>query len=277
MFRLLIFRSTMATALAIGALMLIPESSRAVDGVLEINASCAAVGCFPGDAPGYPVTLASHGAYRLTSDLEPAGANGIEIGATVVDLDLGGFAIRGPGNCSGAGGALIDCVDNAGVGIDVLIGLGDNVTARIHNGTITGMTGGVGLFFASDAMIEDLRVTECSANAISLGSGAAVRNVYVSRNGGNGILAFLLTAHYSIQDSVISLNGGDGINAGGGIGSLRGNLVYDNAGWGLISEAFGSPAGQPSLSQNNFTGNDLGQLRGGTTVGGNFCSPSACP
>lgn len=277
MIRRLISHSLVASACGLAALMLMAGPARASDGVLEISATCATVGCFPGDSPGYPITLANPGSYRLTSDLEPAGADGIEIATTALDIDLGGFAIRGPGNCTGTGGAFIACTGNAGTGINGVIGLGDNVTTRIHNGTITGMSGAIGLFFVSDATLENLRIVENEGTTISLGNGAKVRNLYVSRNGGDAISIFLLGANYSIQDSVISLNGGDGITAGGGVGLVRGNLIHDNAGWGVISEFVNSPTAQPALFDNNVTGNDLGQLRGGTTTGENFCSPVACP
>ena len=42
----------------------------AVDGVVEINQTCAVnTGCFAGDTPGFPVTITVAGSYRLTSNL----------------------------------------------------------------------------------------------------------------------------------------------------------------------------------------------------------------
>jgi hypothetical protein len=43
----------------------------ASDGQLEINQACAVnTGCFPGDDPGFPVTITQPGSYRLTGNLD---------------------------------------------------------------------------------------------------------------------------------------------------------------------------------------------------------------
>jgi hypothetical protein len=58
-------------ALAVGAtLMMLVGPLLAGDGKLEINQSCIAVGCFPGDTAGFPVTITSSGSYLLTGNLE---------------------------------------------------------------------------------------------------------------------------------------------------------------------------------------------------------------
>jgi hypothetical protein len=79
----------------------------AADGVVEINQQKAlAGGVGPGDEPGFPVTLSEPGKYRLTADLSvPRDANGIEIAADGLTLDLGGFTLSGgePPLISGAG------------------------------------------------------------------------------------------------------------------------------------------------------------------------------
>ena len=69
----------------------------ASDGVLEINQTCAVqTGCFPGDTAGLPVTIASRGSYRLTSNILAAeGLNAIEVAALNVTIDLNGFSITG--------------------------------------------------------------------------------------------------------------------------------------------------------------------------------------
>ena len=65
------------------ALALMASPALAVDGVLEINQTCAVLtGCFAGDAPGFPVTMDSTTpgkSFRLTSDL---GANACDGAAT---------------------------------------------------------------------------------------------------------------------------------------------------------------------------------------------------
>ena len=53
----------------------------AVDGVVEINQTCAVqTGCFSGDTAGYPVTITQPGSYRLTSNLASSCCSGTSSG-----------------------------------------------------------------------------------------------------------------------------------------------------------------------------------------------------
>ena len=79
----------------------------AVDGVLEINETCAVqTGCFPGDAPKYPVTIKVSGSYRLTGNLQVPDENttAIELGSDAdhSSIDLNGFTILGSTICVGS-------------------------------------------------------------------------------------------------------------------------------------------------------------------------------
>ncbi len=82
----------------------------AVDGVLEINQTAALVGGItPADAPGFPVTLAEPGHYRLTGPLvTDANTDAVLILGAGVTLDLNGFSISCDGifdrACSQAAG-----------------------------------------------------------------------------------------------------------------------------------------------------------------------------
>ena len=97
-------------ALAIVAAMalgLLPQTSAAVDGVVEINQTSALFGGItPSDLPGFPVTLDQPGSYRLTGNLDlsgepiPGNVNAVEIKADDVSLDLNGFSITGTTSCS---------------------------------------------------------------------------------------------------------------------------------------------------------------------------------
>lgn len=252
-------------------------AANASDGLLEINHTCALVGCFAGDAAGYPVTLANDGSYQLTSNLEPAGADGIEIATTSVNVDLNGFAILGPGDCDGTTGATVSCLDNAGTGINAALGIGDSVAAVVHHGTIRGMSTGINFFSVTEATLADLTIIESGSIGISLGSGR-VERVTIKRTGSDGISIFGLGSEYVVAECDISVNGGSGISAGGGTGLVRDSIFLDNGGWGVLSEFLGSPTLQPALAGNNLTGNDLGQARGGTAISTNLCSPaSGCP
>ena len=68
----------------------------ATDGVLEINQACAVqTGCFAGDGPGFPVTLAASGSYRLTSNLDfPSNtSSAIDVANSDISIDLNGTTI----------------------------------------------------------------------------------------------------------------------------------------------------------------------------------------
>ena len=96
---------TFSIALALSVTPLTP--ALADDGVLEINQTCAVqTGCFPGDTPGFPVTIdgSAGRSYRLSGDLTIADANndGIRVDADSISIDLNGFSIIGPGTCSGS-------------------------------------------------------------------------------------------------------------------------------------------------------------------------------
>ncbi len=93
-------------ALVVGASLAAPGAMGS-DGVLEINRSCAVqTGCFPGDAPGFPVTLTAAAparSVRLTGDLTVVtGADtAIDVSVNGATIDLGGFRIVAPAVCSG--------------------------------------------------------------------------------------------------------------------------------------------------------------------------------
>ena len=91
------------SASTLAALAFASLPALAVDGVILIDQNKALAGnVTPGDAAGFPVTLSRPGSYRLSGNLTaPAGVHGFVIASPGVTLDLNGFAIRGPGDCSG--------------------------------------------------------------------------------------------------------------------------------------------------------------------------------
>jgi hypothetical protein len=105
---------------AIGVVMLAGTAS-AVDGVLEINQTCAVnTGCFSTDSAGFPIEIIEAGSYRLTGNLlVPPNTTGIVVNAQAVTVDLNGFRILG------GGGAV------SSDGIHVL-----SAHAEIRNGTL---------------------------------------------------------------------------------------------------------------------------------------------
>ena len=90
-------------AIVTALVALTPTVASAVDGIILIDQNKAMTGnVTPGDAPGFPVSITQPGSYRLTTNLIVAdpNTNGIEISANHVTIDLNGFAIIGPADCS---------------------------------------------------------------------------------------------------------------------------------------------------------------------------------
>jgi hypothetical protein len=191
---------------ALPALLLIPCAALATDGVFEINqAKVLASG-------GFPYVIAQSGSYRLTSDLDvrvlglpnSTNTNAIEIwGAIGVTLDLNGFTIFGPAQCSPA-------CSNTGTGKGVQVaGYAADVTIR--NGRVIG-AGGWGLDVeAGSALVEDVQVSHCGGFGIYVGYGNVIRSTARS-NGIDGISVFdgVIRDSFAINNNgkEISLNYG---------------------------------------------------------------------
>lgn len=215
-------------------ILLLARSAVATDGVIEINAvSAAAGGITPGDAPGYPVTLAVTGSYRLTGNLRLVGAQeAIRVTADDVTLDLNGFEIscRTPtipsGPCSNTPGSQNGLVLN-----------GDNV--RVENGTIRGMAAsGVFAGFDSSFSLDRLRVID---------------------NGAHGLRS--INSRGEVSDSVFRDNHDDGLHfervSGFHSYSVERVRAFDNGSNGLWANGFS--AGQ--VSHSRFEGNTIAGLQ----------------
>lgn len=228
-----------AAALSAGPALAAP--SGASPGVIEINQNKAMAGhVSPGDAAGFPVTLSQRGSYRLSGNLAvPANANGIYITAADVTLDLNGFSIQGPAQCSGSPAS---CTGSA-LGTGVVVQDGSSGTTVV-NGTIRGMGGG----------------------AISLFSGR-VERMQISRNREGMALSRGIAAHNVVEDNMhrgISIE-----NSGLAVG----NAVAGN---GYLGLHLGGMVGfvQNVLTDNNSNGI---QTYGGMQIGGNLCNWGPCP
>lgn len=157
----------------------LPASHAFAEGQLEINAACAAAGCFPGDAPGLPITLSEPGSYRLTSSINLSDTNdiGIQITADHVDLDLAGFKIAGT-NLT-ATGALF-----AGT---LIVGPFAN-HAKVRNGFVLN-AGRDGIALGDDALVEDVIVSGSKRDGIILGDRSVVRFCIVEDNDDDNLVA----------------------------------------------------------------------------------------
>lgn len=259
------------------------------DGVVEINQSCVAAGCFAGDTAGFPVTISQPGSYRLTSDLTPTTAQvGIDVTAADVAIDLAGFSIRSTNDCSGAPDADVTCtVANAAAdGIH-----SSQPRTRVRAGAVVGM-GGSGLELGAQAEVSDVTVSDNGHRGIQIDSGrisgsSAYENkdfgLYVlagpgliassiaARNGFTG----LLVSKGSVVHSTSIENRGAGIVLSGLGGSLAiGNVVYDNALFG-ITAGNEDGYGDNVLNDNNGGGNqvNLGRQLSGNVCGGDLICP----
>ena len=239
-------------------LLFLALATRAIasDGVLEINQTCAAqTGCFAGDAAGYPVTIATLGSYRLTGNLILPNENttGIVVTATDVSIDLGGFTIRGPNQCSAP--PVVCQLTGTGEGI-----YGQVDRLRVSNGSIVGL-GAVGIHIQLHGAGYDFRNLLVAHNRYGGmqidGDAAAVEGVTVMRNGGSGI-SVLFAAR--VSGNTVFQNGSHGISAASGA-TISGNNVFNNAGIGIVTN------GDSTIQENTVAVNGSFGLVPGTNSG----------
>lgn len=299
-------------ALAVsGAALLAASAAHAVDGVQEINQTCAVqTGCISGDTAGFPVTIdgTAGRSYRLTSDLVVPDENtdGIRVSAPNTSIDLNGFEIVR----SGCVGATTDCAPAAGTGSGVVVtDVTTVIGVSVHNGTVTGM-GLDGLRLGEQAEAYRLRVRwnrlrgihlfnastvsgstahQNGAIGIEVGSGSTVTGNTTYQNDTDGISA---SSGSTVSGNTARSNGGDGIFAGNG-STVSGNTAYANGGDGI--ETFGgctvqrntmrSNTGlglrlgvQTAYRENVITANTAGTVTGGVNLFNNSCNgTTTCP
>ncbi|HTO53307.1 MAG TPA: hypothetical protein VMR50_07970 [Myxococcota bacterium] len=198
-------RTLARTLVVFGVSLWTLQPARAVDGVIEINATLAAAGnVTAGDAPGFPVEINESGSYRLTSNLVvPPGVSGIVISASGTQLDLNGFTISSTTVCSGN---PLNCTPAAG-GIGIEDPIVDSVSVR--NGRVTGF-GGSGVILGDSARAEKLQVDNNAYQGIQAGSAAVVADSIVRLNGGQGVS---VGPDSRVVSNVVSTNGAIGIGA----------------------------------------------------------------
>lgn len=229
----------LALLAAVGAVALALPAA-AVDGVLEINHTCASqTGCFAGDSAGYPVTITGRGegSYRLTTSLVVPDENthGIEVTAPRVTIDLNGFEIVR----AGCAGTSTDCTPASGTGSGVIDPQGLRSGIVVKNGTITGM-GVRGVSLGSFSTVSDLRVRWCRVQGIfTLDASSIERNV-VWDNNDVGILVLSSSGSPGsgsrILDNIVIDNGDVGISVNDGGSIVRGNTARGNAQDGIYAD-----------------------------------------
>ncbi|MGV6851074.1 MAG: right-handed parallel beta-helix repeat-containing protein [bacterium] len=208
---------------------LFATNTYAVDGVLEINQTCATqLGCFSGDTPGYPVTIdGSAGvSYKLTSSLiiPTVDTNGIEITSPSISIDLNGFEIVG----IACVGATSNCTPATGTGTGIYAS-SNYSNISISNGSVTGM-GDSGIYLSGDACaISKVRSRWNRLEGIFFACPGSVINSTISDNGRNGIYT---SSSAKVIGNVVSSNGQNGIQAGSG-STIANNTAYNNGGDGI--------------------------------------------
>jgi hypothetical protein len=288
----------------------------AVDGVLEINQTCAVeTGCFAGDTPDFPVTISASGSYRLTSDLALPNNSviGIDLAgfAKAVTIDLNGFEIRlcnDPGNLfcvPGGSGVGIRATDPPGAAVNVV---------TVINGTVRNL--GAGIALAKDSYVDRVRtygnrgdgivvgersIVTNSQSVLNLGDGivangdSRITGNIASNNSGSGIIcARIETAIFFfdcvVEGNTVNKNSSRGIVAGG---AIRGNVARENN-IGIIANgvvtnnrvSFNSSfglTGPCAYGENYFEWNNGDNTNpqvgtGATEIGLNLCgSDTTCP
>jgi hypothetical protein len=156
----------------------------AVDGVLEINQACAVnTGCFAGDTAGFPVEITQPGSYRLTGSLDlnsepvPANATGLLVSADFVSIDLNGFSVIGPYDCSG--------------GPPGEPGTGDGIRAtgshtHVRNGIVRGV-GRDALSLGADATVDSMTINCSGRDGVRTGERARATSSHITRCAGVGL------------------------------------------------------------------------------------------
>jgi len=224
----------------------------AVDGVLEVNQTCAVqTGCFAGDTAGYPVTIngSAGRSYRLTSDLIVPDENtdGIRVSTSTLTIDLNGFEIVR----SGCEGATTNCAPALGSGAGVERISTSNRGISVKNGSITGM-GSYGVLLSGPAEVSGLRVRWSRLDGIAVGAGSTISDNTVYENGGAGISA---GAGSTVSGNTAYQNGDTGILGGHG-STVSGNTAYENGSTGIVGTDGSTILG--NTAYNNGGDGDLG-------------------
>jgi parallel beta-helix repeat protein len=206
--------TVMRTILMLLFLLALATPALAVDGVLEINQTCAVqTGCFGGDGPGLPVTISTSGSYRLTGNLSvPVDTHGIEITVNDVTLDLNGFVISGSG---GTGGDGVSAPNRGSI--------------TVKNGVVKTM-GGNGILVGFQSLVQGVHSGNNGLiGIVANGSGSTVTGNTAMNNSQGGIT---VSGDSRVTDNNALFNLATGISAGGGC-AIAGNIVDGNQSKGI--------------------------------------------
>jgi len=279
--------SSTVVGLVLAVVSGVVKPAGSVDGVIEINQASALAGSVTAsDEPGFPVTIATSGSYRLTGNLTVATASdvGIIITAANVTIDLNGFALSGPVSCTGTPADCDDPTENG----DGIASSAANVT--VMNGTVQGL-GHFGITLVGTASrVERVRAIGNAAdgiqaitvidsegvgngqNGISVLTNGLAQGNRASRNGNDGIVAASRT---QLVGNTTMQNGGDGVDGSNWVFVTTHNTV-GNGGFGI--EMFNGGFSNVHAFFNNPPNSCVNdQISGGVDMGNNSCCAGVCP
>lgn len=161
-----------------------------------------AVQSLPGAADAVHV-ISSSGSYYLTGDVQCAsGFHGVRVDAEDVTIDLNGFAIRGvAGSLDGVHCSVINPGTNEG-------------SVVVRRGVVTGCAVGLRVQNRRSLLVEDVSVSQCTADGIAVSQVTSVSALRSSSssNVGSGVHFSDCTNGLVVADAVrFSLNGVDGL------------------------------------------------------------------
>ena len=275
-------RSAPMTLVVLAALAALPAA--AGDGILEINQACVATGCFPGDTPGFPVSIENTGSYVLTSNLEVPDeeTTAIRVFAQSVSIDLGGFTISGVTQCTGT--PVVCAPTGFGLGIRAE---GDDF-ASVRNGEIRAM-GDTGIW-TSNALVEGV-IVRGNGNMGIFNPGGISRSNIVKDNGNIGIscsggravdnevmnsgaIGILGVSGAIIRGNQVSSSGDHGITALDAF--VWDNHIFSNENFGLLGNG-NTVFGNNVLFDNNDPATATNQVSAADEIAPNFCQGVPCP
>jgi hypothetical protein len=243
-------------ALVAIAISCVAGKALAVDGEVLIDQERALQGgVTPGDQPGFPITISQSGRYKLVGNLRvPASKKGIVVNADAVTIDFNGFIMTG--NKEGW------------VGVQ---SREDSINRQrwltVLNGTITGFAS-ASVLAGEYAIVDSMRIVD-NADGAWLGNFARISRSTIVGNGvGVGCGSSCL-----IESNIISSNGGQaGVFMASGGGTVLGNTITENAGYGI----FVIPPAVAGFGNNTLSNNN----KGGSQVNSqihplqpNYCQP----
>jgi hypothetical protein len=248
-------KSKFTVAILLGAGSLFAASAFAVDGQILINQSTVMA------AGGFPYKITQPGSYKLSGNLTvPANADGIDITADNVTLDLNGFNISGPLKCTFAA-AGVSCSGSV-VGWGVFSGQ-NNTTVK--NGSISGMANGgvdAGSGSGSGALIEEVSVSQ---NGVGIAATGIVRRCTASLNRAIGI-----TVDRGVVEDNALFENQEGMSVA--FATVTGNAVSLSVTVGM--ESVFTTFGSNSFSQNKSANVSSGT--GTTSQNNNNCDGGTC-